>query len=495
MATIKQPYLFNWDDLEASSDLNRLRLVLDYLPDERIMEALEAKRFRGRDDYPIRPMWNALIAGVVFQHNSIASLIRELNRNPALVQICGFNPIPVQKRPKAELVYENGVSKINYPKAGVAHYGVPEKHNFSRFLNSLLKLEEESKLIEQMVIDLRNQLMTTLPDFGEHLGYDGKAIESHSTGVKHKKTQQTSDQDADWGKHETTGIDKDGNIWKKIKSWFGYELHLIADTKYEIPVKYSVTRASVSEQVELRSEIKKLFKETPELAARCKDFSADRGLDSGETKALLWDEYQIRPLIDIRELWRAEKQDGNYDPTQPITRQLFPDQVDNIVYTEKGRVICMCPKTGEQHDMAFCGFEADRNSLKYRCPAATYDFSCAGEKVCRNKCKQKCSSYGRIVRIDLDKFDRRIFTPTPYGSPSWQRGYNRRSALERINNRVDNSFCFEKHYIRGKLKMQARCGIAIAIMMAMALGHLKNNCKEQMRSLVSPIPPPIAAVG
>lgn len=327
MATIKQPYLFNWDDLEASSDLNRLRLVLDYLPDERIMEALEAKRFRGRDDYPIRPMWNALIAGVVFQHNSIASLIRELNRNPALVQICGFNPIPVQKRPKAELVYENGVSKINYPKAGVAHYGVPEKHNFSRFLNSLLKLEEESKLIEQMVIDLRNQLMTTLPDFGEHLGYDGKAIESHSTGVKHKKTQQTSDQDADWGKHETTGIDKDGNIWKKIKSWFGYELHLIADTKYEIPVKYSVTRASVSEQVELRSEIKKLFKETPELAARCKDFSADRGLDSGETKALLWDEYQIRPLIDIRELWRAEKQDGNYDPTQPITRQLFPDQV------------------------------------------------------------------------------------------------------------------------------------------------------------------------
>jgi len=36
--------------------------------------------------------------------------------------------------------------------------------------------------------------------------------------------------------------------------------------------------------------------------------------------------------------------------------------------------------------------------------------------------------------------------------PSWQRGYARRSALERINNRIDNSFCFEKHFIRVRPK-------------------------------------------
>ena len=40
--------------------------------------------------------------------------------------------------------------------------------------------------------------------------------------------------------------------------------------------------------------------------------------------------------------------------------------------------------------------------------------------------------------------------------------------MERINNRIDNSFGFEKHYIRGKAKMQTRVGsLELAVMMAM----------------------------
>ena len=95
--------------------------------------------------------------------------------------------------------------------------------------------------------------------------------------------------------------------------------------------------------------------------------------------------------------------------------------------------------------------------------------------------------YGRIVRIDITEQNRRIFVPTPHGSPSWQRGYVRRSALERINNRIDNSFGFEKHFIRGQAKMKTRMGLALAVMMAMALGHVKAGRIEQMRSLVQPI--------
>ena len=59
--------------------------------------------------------------------------------------------------------------------------------------------------------------------------------------------------------------------------------------------------------------------------------------------------------------------------------------------------------------------------------------------------------------------------------------------LERINNRIDNSFCFEKHFIRGQAKMKTRMGLALAVMMAMALGHVKAGRIEQMRSLVQPI--------
>jgi hypothetical protein len=96
--------------------------------------------------------------------------------------------------------------------------------------------------------------------------------------------------------------------------------------------------------------------------------------------------------------------------------------------------------------------------------------------------------YGRIVRIDITGQNRGIFVPTPYGSTYWQRGYARRNALERINNRIDNSFCFEKHFIRGQAKIKTRMALALEVIMAMALDHVKSGRIEQMRSLVQPIP-------
>ena len=73
-----------------------------------------------------------------------------------------------------------------------------------------------------MIDTMREELMELLPDFGERLGYDGKAIESHCTGNKNRKTGETSDPDADWGKHETKGVDSSGKQYIKIKTWFGY---------------------------------------------------------------------------------------------------------------------------------------------------------------------------------------------------------------------------------------------------------------------------------
>ncbi|MEW8020419.1 MAG: hypothetical protein AB2811_06660, partial [Candidatus Sedimenticola endophacoides] len=41
MATIEQQNLFTWEDVEVRSDLDRLVLVRDHLPDERIIQYLE----------------------------------------------------------------------------------------------------------------------------------------------------------------------------------------------------------------------------------------------------------------------------------------------------------------------------------------------------------------------------------------------------------------------------------------------------------------------
>ncbi len=85
MSIIPQQTLFVWDDeIENLGDLERLRLVIEYIPDEELMQMLEKQRGKGRDDYPVRAMWNSILAGVVYQHPSIESLRRELARNGQL---------------------------------------------------------------------------------------------------------------------------------------------------------------------------------------------------------------------------------------------------------------------------------------------------------------------------------------------------------------------------------------------------------------------------
>jgi hypothetical protein len=55
----------------------------------------DIERYKGRDDYPVRAMWNSLLAGIVFQHESVEKLRRELARNGQLREICGFfNKVP-----------------------------------------------------------------------------------------------------------------------------------------------------------------------------------------------------------------------------------------------------------------------------------------------------------------------------------------------------------------------------------------------------------------
>ena len=215
-------------------------------------------------------------------------------------------------------------------------------------------IEQEQGLVSGMIDSLRAELMELLADFGENLGYDGKALKSNSTGQVNRKKGETSDPDADWGKHETSGFDSNGKGWRKIKTWFDYGLHIIADTKYELPVALSVTKASVSEVVELDRMTDLLFAREPELAKRCGHLSADRGLDSGPLKKKLWDRWRIRPIMDNRQLWREEKKGQSYVAGQKIMRPLGSVH-DNIFYTEKAEIWCRCPVSGVERKMAFCG--------------------------------------------------------------------------------------------------------------------------------------------
>jgi len=125
--------------------------------------------------------------------------------------------------------------------------------------------------------------------------------------------------------------------------------------------------------------------------------------------------------------------------------------------------------------MANGGFEKSRNTLKKLCPAKQMGLECAGQAQCQVR---------QGLRIPLT-FDRRIFTPIDRASYKWAKEYNKRTAVERVNSRLDVSFGFELHTIRGMAKMKMRCGLALCVMLAMALGRVKENQAKKMRSLVA----------
>jgi hypothetical protein len=184
--------------------------------------------------------------------------------------------------------------------------------------------------------------------------------------------------------------------------------------------------------------------------------------DDTELIEWLWEEHGIKPVIPIRELWK----DGQSTRRVSGTR--------NVVYDYEGTVSCCCMKTGELYKIAYAGFEQDRGALKYRCPGVHYGLSCPALGHCRVK---------GSVRIKLDE-DRRVFTPLARSSYAWKRAYKKRSAIERVNSRIDGPFGFEEHFIRGLAKMKLRLGLAMLVMLAMAVGRVKEKQRDKLRSLI-----------
>lgn len=457
MATIPQSSLFSWEHIDTASDLDRLQLVLEAIADEKLMVVLESARGRGRDEYPIRPTWNSILAGVVFQHPSVASLRRELRRNGELRAACGFDPL-------------------------LGEAAVPTDSAYSNFIASLLEHESQVRALFHTLVE---SLQAELPDLGRFLVFDGKALPSFAKPLKKEEPtlgnrapqdelpDRRRDEDADYGVKTYRSKRADGTCWEKIVTWFGFELHLLADSAYEMPLDYKVTKASASEQPELLALVEETQQQHPQIIGMAEQLAADKGLDSKENNQKLFDDYGIRPIIDKRSDWKKGEDE---------TRPLFSDRADTVVYDVKGAISCICPLTGEKRPMAFWGFEKERGTLKYRCPAAAYDFQCKGREGCPNS----QTDYGKIVRIPIEK-DRRMFTPIPRDSDTWQKAYDRRTAVERINSRIDRVLGFELHTIRGLKKMEVRIGLALVVLLAMALGRIRAGQREQMRSLLAPV--------
>ena len=78
MAAAIDSVLFDWRDVEQFPQLHKLKLVLDVIPYQGLTEELARRRGKGRNDYPVEPMFRLLVAGIIFQHSSAAECLRNL---------------------------------------------------------------------------------------------------------------------------------------------------------------------------------------------------------------------------------------------------------------------------------------------------------------------------------------------------------------------------------------------------------------------------------
>lgn len=438
MKIITQISLFDDTQNENLGDLERLQKVFDNLPDEKLIQKLKEKRGKGRNEWPVEAMWNSLIASFIFDHDSIASLLRELNRNSQLRIICGFQPHIYSVLTDRKDEYGKRIRESRYKLA-------PTASAYTNFLNNLKECEDE---LREMFDTLVKYMYENLNGFGEIIAADGKAIKSYARRISEKNRGNRGEMDANWCQKNYTTTKPDGEKVVKTKKWFGFRLHLLSDATYELPIDYEVTKASNSEVKEIEKLFDNIKEKYPEKLEKCRYFLADKGYDSTELIERFSTE-GTAPVIDIRNMWQGDE-----------TKQ-FKDT--NIVYDYKGSVYYITD-SGEKIELIYKGYDKSRDSQRYGFHPKYHD--------------------KRIFRIPL-KTDPRIFTKVARNSKKWKRLYKKRTSIERVNGRIDRDFQFEKHTIRGLKKMKMFLTVTFIIQLTLAKAKIESGITKGLARYIA----------
>lgn len=413
MSYCAQGRLFSFSDFFSEGDDNhRLLLVLDALDDDELIRKLVAERKGRRNRYPVLIIWQSLIAGKVYGIATVNGLIRELMRNESLRKV-----------------------------VGIKHIGlVPKPWQFSRFFAKLSQ-PENLAMVKRIFDSSVSSLKELLPDLGESLAIDGTEVSSWSN----RYAKEKSDTDAGWG--VKTYKKDDGSENKHF--WYGYNLELVVDTKYEIPVNFELLPANIGECPRLPiilGETKRLHP-----GFDIKYVMGDKGYDSRDNcKYVLYD-LKALPIIKMRR-------------TLSDRDAAFPGEI--CCCTELGTPICDC---GER--MIYAG--RDGKYLKFRCPK--HDEPLGGP------CS--VSRYGRVLKIAISENERR-WPGLWRESKKFKRLYNRRTSVERVNSRLKEHLCLDEQHVRGLAKTTVNASLSLLVMVGGALAMARNRRMDNLRQVV-----------
>ena len=110
-----------------------------------------------------------------------------------------------------------------------------------------------------------------------------------------------------------------------------------------------------------------------------------------------------------------------------------------------------------RHRMAYIGYEPQRETLKYRCPARQEGWPCAMSQTC-NAGKR----YGLTVRVKR-QIDLRRFPPIPRATKKFERLYQGRTADERVHGRLKIFWGAEDGNVTGARRFHALVGAVMVV--------------------------------
>jgi DDE family transposase/transposase-like protein DUF772 len=412
--------LFPWQELDDSPSLADVKKLLAALPDEKLLESLRAARGKGRNDYLVHVLWGVVVLRVALRHTTTEACLAELRRNAGLRQIIGIE----------------------------SEDGVPNKWNMSRF-EETLGMEPHRTFLKEIFNVLVQHLGQAVPDLGRNTAGDATALNARRKGES-AAAEEVADglPQASGGRKEYA--DDNGKV-TKVVDWFGFKLHLIVDVKHEVSLAYQITDTKAGDGETLPTILAQAQKNLP--AGRIQTLAYDKAADTNDVHQLLSDA-GIKPLIQNRSLWKSELE------------RMLPghDGNSNVVYDEAGTVHCYdrVSQPMVRHQMAYTGYEPDRETLKYRCPAKHEGWTCPMSELC-NAGKE----YGKTVRVPRE-IDLRRFPSLPRGTKKFERMYKGRTAVERVNGRLKVFWGADDGNVRGSRRFTAQVGVVMIVHAAFA---------------------------
>ena len=326
--------------------------------------------------------------------------------------------------------------------------GVPKPWNISRF-EEVLGQEPHRSLLKDVFDVLIQRLGIEVTDLGRNTAGDATALSAR------RKPAEPAQEEIDEGLPQPSGgrkeyKDDEGKVTKVVE-WFGFKLHLVVDVKHEVVLAYEITDTKAGDGETLPVILKQAQANLPE--DRIETLAYDKAADSDDVHTLLSSE-GIKPLVQMRSLWQT-------DPERMLPGH---DGSSNVVYDESGTIYCY-DKVSEppvRHKMAYIGYEPERETLKYRCPAKHEGWECPMSKICNAG-----KSYGKTVRVDRE-VDLRRFPSLPRATKKFERMYKGRTSVERVNARLKVFWGVDDGNVTGSRRFFTQVGVVLAVHAAFA---------------------------